>query len=118
MIPLLKKLAKVSDVRPFIKKIVKKNKISYKKVNKVFKGLEESMDELAHKREFDRDKHESVSKQVISAWKENMDIERPREHKHHHIQSQYKPIVCKSSEEVASKFKLLESSLSHTNPNS
>lgn len=40
MIPLLQKLAKVHDVRPYIKKIVKSNKINYSKVNKVFEDLE------------------------------------------------------------------------------
>lgn len=44
MIPLLTKLAKVNDVRPFIKKIVKNGKINYAKMSKVFKESNKKSD--------------------------------------------------------------------------
>jgi len=53
MIPLLQKLAKVTDVRHYIKKVVKNNKIRYNKIHKVFKDFNKEKLDKSLDRSFD-----------------------------------------------------------------
>lgn len=90
MIPLLQKLSQVRDVRPYIKKLVKSNKIIYSKINSVFEDLERiSM------------KSESNGKPCKSSDRKDSDFNdklfknnnQLLSYQHQHIQSQYRPMI-------------------------
>ena len=91
MIPLLQKLAKVQDVRTYIKKIVKSNKINYTKVKKIFEDPDnvllksESKSKGIHRSDR-KNKEEKNNKMLTNADQQLF-------YQHQHIQSQYKPII-------------------------
>jgi len=93
LLPLLRRLAKVDDVRPYLKKMIKGEKVSFEKMSKVFKDEYEPSSKTKARR----------SQSIMESNRPNLrspvkEIEIKRDYsqskRHHKINSQYGPTPC------------------------
>lgn len=92
MLPLLQKLAKVQDVRPYIKKIVKGQRIHYQKLHRVFRDSLHNND-VSSVRRSQSTRSEVRSKTTEKEMASHRNRGKSQTRGHQHIRSQYQPII-------------------------
>lgn len=94
-------MAKVQDVRPFIKKMVKSNKINYGKLHRVFRESARESESFTVKKSqsFKIDKSIKNLDEKLERSKSTSQTRGQEETKSRSIKSQYKPIIAKKNAE-------------------
>ena len=104
LLPLLTKLYKVRDVRDYIKKLVKGNKINFGKVHRIFREPNLIVGRTSDRRTTSN-RAESQARPKTADWGLNKMRDYSQAREYQPIKSQYKPVIKAQKEESSESMK-------------